>query len=138
MSNKWRLFFFHLGTALHASQVARVESQKLLRSPRFGRWESRHQPINHPEKKVRSSSEESYSHRVCVLELKLCWEKYIVVNMLHFGLFWEIQIFIGVSDVWEAPVLELEGSMQAMPFHGTHMLSGLYSEDVTCPQPHQK
>ena len=54
------------------------------------------------------------------------------------SLFWEIQMFIGVSDVWEAPVLELEGSMQAMPFHGTHILSGLYWEDVTCPQSHQE
>lgn len=53
-------------------------------------------------------------------------------------MFWEIQMFIGVSDVWEAPVLELEGSMQAMPFHGTHILSGLYWEDVTCPQSHQE
>lgn len=71
------------------------------------------------------------------------------------SLFWEIQIFIGVSDVWEAPVLELEGSMQAacrlMGFnvdaspvhlgvscHGTHILSGLYWEDVACPQSDQK
>ena len=114
----WNLSAQH---SMPLKSVARVESQKLLRSPRFGcLWnrccseESRQQPINHPDKNIRSSSK---NHTV--IYRVFAW----IETMLGKAVVWCCTFFVceiqfSLSDVREAPVLELEGSMQAMPFHG--------------------